>query len=293
MKIFYHNDLDGQCSAHLVNRLDDYPMPSNCFYAMQYGMEFPLDEIEADEDIYILDYSVEPDEMKRLLEITTNIIWIDHHKTAIAKLEVFSDLSGLREVGRAGCVLTWDWCLCNKYRGTNETFQDIPRYVQLIGDFDVWNFEFGDETRLFRAGCDAEDTHPRSPIWHWFASSPEAVIEQGKIVQKFMKKNREEYLRNFGYYTKWRDYLCFVCNTPAWGSMPFEAVASDAEIWVSFRYEKLGYWTVSLYSTKVDVSEIAKQFEFNGKRGGGHKGAAGFQTDYLEFLVRGEGEAKG
>jgi nanoRNase/pAp phosphatase (c-di-AMP/oligoRNAs hydrolase) len=37
-------------------------------------------------------------------------------------------------------------------------------------------------------------------------------------------------------------------------------------------------FTVSLYSTTVDVSKIAKKFG-----GGGHKGAAGFTCDKLPF----------
>ena len=41
---------------------------------------------------------------------------------------------------------------------------------------------------------------------------------------------------------------------------------------------------MNLYSDKVDVSEIAKQYEFHGKRGGGHTGAAGFECDYPPFL---------
>jgi len=45
-----------------------------------------------------------------------------------------------------------------------------------------------------------------------------------------------------------------------------------------------GFWTVSLYSDKMDVSEIAKLYEYEGKRGGGHPGASGFQCSYPPFL---------
>ena len=38
-------------------------------------------------------------------------------------------------------------------------------------------------------------------------------------------------------------------------------------------------WTVSLYSTSVDVSEIAKKYG-----GGGHKGASGFHCKELPFM---------
>ena len=283
MKIFYHNDLDGQCSAHLIDRAEVYTNEEDKFYAMQYGMDFPLSDIQKGEMIFILDFSIEPDEMEKLLKVTGNVIWIDHHKTAIEKLVKYNgSLGGIRKVGEAGCVLTWQWLQSQK----PFHYQPIPDYVKYIGDFDVMKFDFGDETRLFRAGCEAEDTHPRSPIWRWFASCPEAVIKQGKIVQKFMKKNREEYLRNYGFWVKWNGFQCFACNTPIWGSMPFEAVAPHTSIWISFRYEKGGYWTVSLYSDKkqVDVGEIAANYKYKGKSGGGHARAAGFQTAELPFI---------
>lgn len=39
-----------------------------------------------------------------------------------------------------------------------------------------------------------------------------------------------------------------------------------------------GTWTYSMYSKTVDVSNIAKKYG-----GGGHRGAAGFNTDKLIF----------
>lgn len=35
-----------------------------------------------------------------------------------------------------------------------------------------------------------------------------------------------------------------------------------------------------------DVSEIAKKYEYHGKIGGGHKGAAGFECEYPPFLPK-------
>ena len=50
---------------------------------------------------------------------------------------------------------------------------------------------------------------------------------------------------------------------------------------LTFSWRK-GQWTVSMYSDKpdIDVSVIAKN---NG--GGGHKGAAGFQTDDISGII--------
>jgi nanoRNase/pAp phosphatase (c-di-AMP/oligoRNAs hydrolase) len=67
------------------------------------------------------------------------------------------------------------------------------------------------------------------------------------------------------------------------GSEYFEKYKPGYDIWISFRFSN-GVWNISLYSNTVDVSEIAKQFCFEGRRGGGHKKAAGFVAVYPPFL---------
>ena len=85
MKCFYHNDADGKCAAywvHLNVRLNDgYSDRSNI--EMTYAKPFPLETVRKDEQIYIVDYSISPDEMRQLL-LTKNVTWIDH-QVAIEK----------------------------------------------------------------------------------------------------------------------------------------------------------------------------------------------------------------
>ena len=80
MKVFYHVDNDGKCAGFWVKQLaqhyDNYPLE---FYKINYGMDFPFDEIQPNEQVYIVDYSIFPEEMDKLLEITQDVVWIDHH----------------------------------------------------------------------------------------------------------------------------------------------------------------------------------------------------------------------
>ncbi|MDO5845105.1 MAG: DHHA1 domain-containing protein, partial [Methanocorpusculum sp.] len=63
----------------------------------------------------------------------------------------------------------------------------------------------------------------------------------------------------------------------------FKSLPPDKyEIFIPFVFDGEQY-TVSLYSTTVDVSEIAKSFG-----GGGHKGASGFQCAELPFAKEGK-----
>ena len=68
MKVFYHIDNDGKCAAFwvraLANKKDDYPLE---FYRINYDAEFPLNIIQPNEQVYIVDYSIMPEQMDKLL----------------------------------------------------------------------------------------------------------------------------------------------------------------------------------------------------------------------------------
>jgi hypothetical protein len=85
-------------------------------------------------------------------------------------------------------------------------------------------------------------------------------------------------------------YSVIAANMGARGSDRFASVYNENrhEIMLGFAYENTEKVTVSLYSTNPDVScgDIAKRCGDAGPfpGGGGHKGAAGFQTSW-EFLM--------
>ena len=157
VKIFHHNDADGYVSAYQAYKYYEKSVSVTDieFYEMDYSNRFPLELIEDNDTIVIVDYSIEPVEMISLLKITKDVVWIDHHITAIEKYENWYDLikeatgiekiKGLRYVGLAGCELTWLYF--NGYI-TNDSDLEIedalyelelaPLYIQLTGDWDVW-----------------------------------------------------------------------------------------------------------------------------------------------------------
>ncbi|NLN80999.1 MAG: phosphohydrolase, partial [Clostridiales bacterium] len=104
MKCFYNNDADGRCAGFWValsaGLKDINGSFKTEFIETNYGKPFPLDEIKPDEQVYIVDYSIKPAEMLRLLEITKDVTWIDHHKTAIEKYVDFpQEIRGVRYDG--------------------------------------------------------------------------------------------------------------------------------------------------------------------------------------------------
>lgn len=267
MKIFYHDDMDGRCCARTV--LKRHTATNAELFPMQHdGREFPLDNIQKGEKVYILDYSIPKETMNELLDITGNVIWIDHHITAIQNYADFERrVFGLRTNGIAACELTYELLFGSK----------PPRYIQLIGDRDVWKFDFGDDTRNFFAGASVEDTHPLSPVWELMHTHPEHFIEQGKIVRKYQENQCEKTLERFGYSGDLWGYSAILCNASIFTSELFGEEAKNFDIMVVYAFDGEKY-QVSLYSTKVDVGQIAKHYG-----GGGHEKAAGFRCVTLPF----------
>jgi oligoribonuclease NrnB/cAMP/cGMP phosphodiesterase (DHH superfamily) len=255
------------------------------FIPMNYGVDFAFGKIESREQVYILDYSIEPEEMVRLLRRTNEVVWIDHHKTAIEKYKDFPQtIKGIRREGVAGCELTYAWI--KGLKGPH-LIEDIPEYIRLIGDRDTWTWKYGVRVKFFFAGLQAENMEPTSPIWEVLHSDGKDKVDQivkvGGYIQRYKDHTQQEALRENGFWLNWEGHDCYaICGR--YSSEPFEAVVPEADIWLTFRYMPDGFWMVSLYSTEIDVSKIATKYEYHGKKGGGHTKAAGFECVYPPFL---------
>jgi oligoribonuclease NrnB/cAMP/cGMP phosphodiesterase (DHH superfamily) len=294
MKCFYHNDADGRCSGfwvHLSVGINDQYI-DHSFIEMSYAKPFPMESIRKDEQIYIVDYSISPDEMRQLLKITKNVTWIDHHKTAIEKYKDFEyKIRGIRYDGVAGCMLTYCYIYHMTQRGTGDIkpfdpsmTKDAPRFTKLIADWDVWKFEYGDDTRHFITAFNAYDFWPSSRLWDGFLSSDDFTcsefIKNGITMNAFRDGWARDYM-NLGFESEFEGVKCFAVNLGRCNSEYFKSLpVGKYDVLMPFVFDGNQY-TVSLYSTTIDVSEIAKKHG-----GGGHKGASGFQCKELPFKKR-------
>ncbi len=290
MKCFYHNDSDGKCAGFWValnvgihDKYNDMPV----FQEIDYRTKFPMETIRKDEQVYIVDYSISPDEMRELLNITKDVTWIDHHKTAIEKYKEFEhEIRGIRYDGVSGCMLTYCYIHHMTARGEGEIkpfdismTEDAPMFTKLIDDWDVWKFNYGDDTRYFQIAFNAYDFSPCADTWDMFLDNDgeQTLIEQGKIMIQYRDNWAKNYMK-LGFETEFEGHKCFAVNLGCCNSDYFKSLPEGKyEILMPFVFDGNVY-TVSLYSTTVDVSEIAKKYG-----GGGHKGASGFQIKELPF----------
>lgn len=276
MKCFHHTDMDGKCSAAIVKKYYNTPQDSfpETYHPINYNMDFPFDEILPGESVIIVDFSLQKEgDFKKLLSITKDVVWIDHHKTAIERHTGMKHLKGIRKDGVAGCQLAWDFFFPGR---------PTPKMVKFLADYDVWKFEFGEDTKDIQAGVRVYDTRPESEEWvDWLGESNLwYVFNSGKTIRKYQENKNRGLIKAWSYHTTLLGWKIIACNVGSTSSQLFDSVDdSTYDIMVPFVFDGK-QWTVSLYTKKdsIDVSEIAKHYG-----GGGHKKAAGFQCKELPW----------
>ena len=291
MKCFYHSsDLDGKMSAAIVSKFlkDCELIPIN------YGEQFPWhlftnETSDKNELVYMVDFSLQPfDQMKKLASLC-NLVWIDHHITAVKAASEAGPwdkfLYGMYlGEGIGACQLTWQYF----------SPEEVPLPVRLLALYDVWahghsstKIQLGD-VLAFEYGVMANEPDNQVALMQFLKGlcslhTRESItdyINEGHAALKFLKANNREYITHHGKKLKWLDYDCIAVNKGLASSLLFESVKDQCAIKIAYCLLPNGIWTVSLYSSTVDVGEIAKKHG-----GGGHASAAGFQCMRLPFEV--------
>lgn len=300
---FYHSaDLDGHCSGAIVKHF----VPEAILHPINYGDDFPWDEIKPEDMVYMVDFCLQPaSDMHRLYELVSgNLIWIDHHKTAIESMDGFLIL-GFQTVGQSACELTWGWF----------SESQRPTAVALLGRYDVWDHS-DPRTLPFQYRMRMEDMDPlkgEGAMEKWgqlFGSNADpdfpsisTLVTEGELLLRYADQENTKYARGYAFETELtvrhpgfgvlpihKEFFRGVCiNRGMTNSKVFDSVYNPEKHHLMITFCRLpphkqtkGGWTVSLYSTRedVDCGAIAKTFG-----GGGHKGAAGFQCDNLPFNI--------
>jgi nanoRNase/pAp phosphatase (c-di-AMP/oligoRNAs hydrolase) len=160
--------------------------------------------------------------------------------------------------------------------------------VNLVEDFDLYNFKYGDLTKGFKEWSNYNDTNPVDIIWDKLLTSNydqlEELAQEGLKFEKIRLYKLYEDINRLGYESEIDGIKCFKMN------LTQNDCISDAGDYV---INVLGYdlfWAYSdalignkiqrtnqLRSHVIDVSKLADKFG-----GGGHERAAGFLSDIGE-----------
>lgn len=241
----------------------------------------PTPEV-AGRDVFILDYSFEPDVMRALGTQARSITLLDHHVSAQKRLHCLQLDCEHRlyfDLGRSGAVIAWEFF---------HPGQPVPYLLQAVQARDLWTWDVPD-ARPFLAALDLLPTE--FPAW-------KAVLEQSGQERQRMVERGVAMEAKF-------DALCatiaeqpaairidgeagLMVNAPsdfasAVGSLLAQRSGTFSLIW---RVDQQGRLKCSLRSVKsFDVERLAARFG-----GGGHAQAAAFilPGERVMDVVRGE-----
>lgn len=285
MKCFYHKvDHDGQASAFLIKQ----KYPEMELIGINYGDKFPEDQILPEESIFMVDFTLQPfSEMIRIVDMVHEkggeFYWIDHHisainayRLALSKNEI-GEIKGIQNISDAACILTWGYLY---------GVEEAPKFIQLMANYDTWKHERSDDILPFHYGLRAQDTPPENTeLWESFFDDETVknICNQGQVVLDYIKTENRQYAKGAAFETKIAGCTAIAINRMMVNSKIFESIedVETYEVQILFGWQKVR-WKCQLFSLggQVDVSKIAVKYG-----GGGHAGAAGFQTEKLPFKL--------
>lgn len=273
--IYHDKDLDGVLSAAMI--LNAYPRKLVYCIPFDHGQKLNLKGIVKGSLVYMVDCSLEEDEMLYLAENTDFYLFDHHYKTV--KNAFYKKLKGERISGVATCMIVQDFL---------HPFSKIPRAVKLAGQYDVWDQTdmgaWNDEILPFNYGMKQHELVPNNEVYKQLLSADDelinTIIEEGKTIMRYEKIQAELMMKKFSYTATIRcgdnSYNALVINRQLVSSDYFKSKVNKRKHDLCIGYQECdGVFTYSLRSWEggCNVREIA---EFYDPNGGGHKYAAGF-----------------
>lgn len=239
-----------------------------------------------------------------------DIIWIDHHKSSIESHP--KEIPGYRIDGVAACRLAWQWFSEMSSRRSEQFLPRIadfgvpikdergqvigrhdykvsePQAVKLAGQYDIWDKQTP-EVDLFQHGLRSQDLH--AEVWEDMLSADqedsawvEILLGQAEVLDFARRRENASIIKDIGFTFKWEGLTFLACNHARYNSLLFTAGLTEAHD-ACFGFKWTGKdWSISLYHApgkeQHDLSLIAVKHG-----GGGHRGACGFRTKTLPFLI--------
>jgi hypothetical protein len=278
--IHHANCPDGFGSAWLLaQHLDGNPT----IIAASYGDAPP--DVDGD-DVYVLDFCYEPDDLLELARRSRRLMILDHHQTAVGyvaeagipkfdsvqdyfeRQEAAPQAFAILDMNRSGVGLVQEW-----------TGAYVP-FLAHVEDRDLWRFKLPYTAEVFAAVTSRPYT---VDAWDWMESLPlEDLITEGRAIQRYRDKLIADTVE-----TAWLErlptgHVCWCAASPY-------AIGSDVAGELTKR-DPTGFAAYFVhYGTRIrfglrsgpegaDVAAIAETVG-----GGGHKHASGFEVDCDEW----------
>ena len=264
--ILYHADCDdGFGAAYAAWR----HFGDNAEYRpVHYGDPVSVESLSG-RQVYILDFSFSPDIILAMSQAATQITLLDHHKSAAEQWQGIVPAPNTVitfDMNRSGAQMSWD-----------HFHPGVPRPILIdhIGDSDLWRFVLPG-TKAFCAGLSIQPTTFKS----WHTVSPEALIESGRVILKFQKRQIDRVTEGDLRPVILMGQGGLASNVINNISEVGHGIAKRSGTFSLTFFLKGDFAFCSLRSLpSFDVSKIAKHYG-----GGGHAQASGFKMTITQFF---------
>lgn len=289
--VVYHRvDYDGLFSGMITRKFLEDAGYNITYLAYNYGEPLPPD-INSYGEIYLVDISFTPDLMKKYAKRMT---WIDHHATAInSSIENnYSWIVGNRVVGVAACELCWYYFFPNI---------QIPKIIQYLGAYDVWNkdkFDWENEVLPLQNALRASVGMSMDGVYPIFSDSIDnfnldLLFEMGRLIKNYEDYGFKSAVKNYAFPVlvagKYKGVAMLTHN---FGSRIFSSVINDYDIYITVNRKnnqttgQAPTYNLSMYSEPgrvpdFNIGEYLKSFNLGG---GGHACAGGSVITEQQFL---------
>lgn len=305
IQIITHNDMDGYASAAVVywafKKAGFISEDNYSITHYNYSDKIPSCDQSA-KIIFITDYSISNEAfMKDLRQTYDNnkhkIFWCDHHQTSIDNCKeeytILKNIPGIRDTKYCGAALAWF------YLNPGSTDANLPKILRLVDDYDCWKKKIKESDYLnaaFNYNQDYyKDLHdPTSDLWEhliYYRGNSEFSVTGHKLIdygEKSCQIQRDTEWANIrrngwiGTLDKFPDVKMICLNNDSKGSQLFSDLLKSKEYpngkythACAFQFDG-SKMTYSIYSAENASPNAQKICEAYG--GGGHPGAAGFQS---------------
>ena len=295
--ILHHNDADGYLAAYNVYKYLTYHdiCPTDIkFFECKYHSDFNfIKKIKENSIIYIVDF-FDINLINKLKNKAKEIIVYDHHDSTIAKMKSINypnvKIYCTNEPYVSACKFVYSELLDNIESFPNK---DRLKYINnVISVWDTWDrdnseISFFKEALPFKLIIESYD-NPKD-IYELMVTNDLDKIKQyayKNYIKAIKRISKNFFICNL--FINNKKYKVAIVNTTERSSLLYELAVENnwiqnrhPDIIMVFNYIKKNKIAVSMYSynKSVDVSKIALKFG-----GGGHKGAAGFECNRIDFI---------
>jgi uncharacterized protein len=299
--IYHGNCYDGFTAAWVFNRFRDPRLDGEVeYFPAFYGQEPPDCK---GKEVWLVDFTYDRETMiHKIIKPSTRTIIMDHHKTAQAALtDILGEIRNKLNLQRDKDRIVFDMSRCGSGilydEMTIEAGKKAGAHRPAVYGRELWLVDYIEDRDLWKKQLpDTEEVSAylaslKMTFAEWDAANALGrvnVAERGRAIKRYIDnygaKAREQ--------VRWEEvdgHRVPTINIPYMNCSEYVndllKECDGAPFAVSYFRRGDGRWQFSLRSQgEFDVSEIAKKFG-----GGGHKNAAGFDTEALPWDRPGAG----